>query len=107
MAYRIAGDVLNRVAPPPPPGTPPQLVLAAVLAERHRRALARLRPARPSGLRGPAKPGAARYCATVTTRTVTSATNSASADTGITKPQRRRAVKKETISVTAATTGAP
>jgi uncharacterized RDD family membrane protein YckC len=45
MAYRIAGDVLSRVAPPPPPGTPPQLVLAAVLAERHRRELARLRPA--------------------------------------------------------------
>jgi uncharacterized RDD family membrane protein YckC len=44
MAYRIAGDVLSRVAPPPPPGTPPQLVLAAVLAERHRRELARLRP---------------------------------------------------------------
>jgi uncharacterized RDD family membrane protein YckC len=48
MAYRIAGDVLSRVAPPPPPGTPPQLVLAAVLAERHRRELARLRPS-PSG----------------------------------------------------------
>jgi hypothetical protein len=44
MAYRIAGDVLSRVAPPPPPGTPPQLVLAAVLAERHRRELVRLRP---------------------------------------------------------------
>jgi uncharacterized RDD family membrane protein YckC len=44
MAYRIAGDVLSRVAPPPPPGTPPQLALAAVLAERHRRALARMRP---------------------------------------------------------------
>jgi uncharacterized RDD family membrane protein YckC len=44
MAYRIAVDVLSRVAPPPPPGTPPQLVLAAVLAERHRRALARLQP---------------------------------------------------------------
>lgn len=43
MAYRIAGDVLNRVAPPPPPGVPPQLVLAAVLAERHRRELARPR----------------------------------------------------------------
>jgi hypothetical protein len=48
MAYRIAGDVLSRVAPPPPPGTPPQLALAAVLAERHRRALARLRPS-PNG----------------------------------------------------------
>src|SRR5271165_6176610 len=33
MAYRIAGEVLSRVAPPPPPGTPPQLALAAVLAE--------------------------------------------------------------------------
>jgi uncharacterized RDD family membrane protein YckC len=48
MAYRIAGDVLGRIAPPPPPGTPPQLVLAAVLAERHRRELARLRPS-PNG----------------------------------------------------------
>ena len=46
MAYRIAGDVFGRIAPPPPPGTPPQLVLAAVLAERHRRELARLRPFR-------------------------------------------------------------
>ncbi|QLL07201.1 RDD family protein [Mycobacterium vicinigordonae] len=45
MAYRIAGDVLACVAPPPPPGVPPQLVLAAVLAERHRRELARMRPA--------------------------------------------------------------
>jgi uncharacterized RDD family membrane protein YckC len=43
MAYRIAGDVVARIAPPPPPGVPPQLVLAAVLAERHRRELARLR----------------------------------------------------------------
>ncbi len=45
MAYRIAADVVACVAPPPPPGAPPQLVLAAVLAERHRRELARLRPA--------------------------------------------------------------
>jgi len=35
MAYRIAGDVVSRIAPPPPPGVPPELVLAAVLAERH------------------------------------------------------------------------
>jgi uncharacterized RDD family membrane protein YckC len=49
MAYRIAADVLARIAPPPPPGTPPQLVLAAVLAERHRRELARLSPAPPAG----------------------------------------------------------
>ncbi len=44
MAQRVAGEVLARVAPPPPPGTPPQYLLAAVLAERHRRELARLRP---------------------------------------------------------------
>jgi uncharacterized RDD family membrane protein YckC len=42
MAYRIAGEVMSRVSPPPPPGTPPQYALAAVLAERHRRELARL-----------------------------------------------------------------
>ncbi len=42
MAYRIAGDVVAQISPPPPPGTPPQYVLAAVLAERHRRELARL-----------------------------------------------------------------
>ncbi|SPM30077.1 RDD family protein [Mycobacterium terramassiliense] len=47
MAYRIAGDVVSRIAPPPPPGAPPELALAAVLAERHRRELARLRPAMP------------------------------------------------------------
>lgn len=54
MAYRIAGDVVARIAPPPPPGAPPELVLAAVLAERHRRELARLRPAMPApGPTGP------------------------------------------------------
>ncbi|QUR69259.1 RDD family protein [Mycobacterium spongiae] len=47
MAYRIANDVLSHIAPPPPPGVPPQLVLAAVLAERHRRELARLLPTMP------------------------------------------------------------
>lgn len=44
MAYRIATDIVIRIAPPPPHGTPPQYVLAAVLAERHRRALARIQP---------------------------------------------------------------
>ncbi|OBF90073.1 hypothetical protein A5791_16645 [Mycobacterium sp. 852002-51163_SCH5372311] len=44
MAYRIASDVISHIAPPPPPGAPPQLVLAAVLAERHRRELARMQP---------------------------------------------------------------
>lgn len=47
MAHRIAADVVSRISPPPPPGVPPQYVLAAVLAERHRRELVRLRPAEP------------------------------------------------------------
>jgi uncharacterized RDD family membrane protein YckC len=42
MAYRIAGEVAAQISPPPPPGAPPQFVLAAVLAERHRRELTRL-----------------------------------------------------------------
>jgi uncharacterized RDD family membrane protein YckC len=44
MAYRICSEVVAQISSPPPPGTPPQLVLAAVLAERHRRELIRLRP---------------------------------------------------------------
>lgn len=44
MSYRIASDVVTQISPPPPPGAPPELVLAAVLAERHRRELARLQP---------------------------------------------------------------
>lgn len=47
MAYRITADVVAQISPPPPPGTPPQLVLAAVLAERHGRELIRLRSAAP------------------------------------------------------------
>jgi hypothetical protein len=47
MAYRITGDVVAQISPPPPPGVPPQLILAAVLAERHRRELARLQPPTP------------------------------------------------------------
>lgn len=58
MAYRIAGDVVSRIAPPPPPGAPPELVLAAVLAERHRRELARLRLAVPAPGWPPMTPGA-------------------------------------------------
>jgi uncharacterized RDD family membrane protein YckC len=48
MAYRIGADVVSRIAPPPPPGAQPELVLAAVLAERHRRELARMRPQLPA-----------------------------------------------------------
>jgi len=48
MAYRITADVVAQISPPPPPGVPPQYVLAAVLAERHRRELMRLRPAQPA-----------------------------------------------------------
>jgi uncharacterized RDD family membrane protein YckC len=58
MAYRIAGDIASSVAPPPPPGAPPELVLAAVLAERHRRELARLQPQLPpTPPAGPWPPG--------------------------------------------------
>jgi uncharacterized RDD family membrane protein YckC len=58
MAYRITGEVVAQISPPPPPGVPPQLVLAAVLAERHRRELARLRPPPPAALppQWPAQP---------------------------------------------------
>lgn len=48
MVYRIAGEIAAQIAPPPPPGLPAPLMLAAVLAERHRRELARLQPARPT-----------------------------------------------------------
>ncbi len=41
MAHRVAYDVSRFVAPPPPPGCPPEAYLAAVLAERRRRELAR------------------------------------------------------------------
>ena len=44
MAFRIYAEVTAQISPPPPPNAPPQLVLAAVLAERHRRELSRLRP---------------------------------------------------------------
>ncbi|MGV0603417.1 RDD family protein [Mycolicibacterium sp. XJ1904] len=59
MAYRIAAGVVAQISPPPPPGTPPHLVLAAVLAERHRRELARLHvmPASPPWPGPPPSPG--------------------------------------------------
>jgi uncharacterized RDD family membrane protein YckC len=48
MAYRVTSEVVSQISPPPPPGLPPELVLSAVLAERHRRELARLRPPPPT-----------------------------------------------------------
>ena len=62
MAHRIAGEVVARVSPPPPPGVPPQYVLAAVLAERHRRELERLRPA-PADAPPPSWGGPAQWAA--------------------------------------------
>ncbi|MGB0438380.1 MAG: RDD family protein [Mycobacterium sp.] len=47
MAYRITSEVVSRISPPPPPGTPASLILAAVLAERHRRELERLQASAP------------------------------------------------------------
>lgn len=49
MAHRIYADVVAQISPPPPASAPPPLVLAAVLAERHRRELARLRPLTQTG----------------------------------------------------------
>lgn len=54
MAHRIATEVVAQISPPPPPGAPPQLVLAAVLAERHRRELARLQQQAPPAYPQPA-----------------------------------------------------
>lgn len=55
MAYRITSEVVSRISPPPPPGTPASLILAAVLAERHRRELERLQASAPPPIR-PAPP---------------------------------------------------
>jgi uncharacterized RDD family membrane protein YckC len=42
LGYALAVEVAARTTPPPPPGTPGWAYLAAVLAERHRRAAGRL-----------------------------------------------------------------
>lgn len=46
MAASIATELAGHVAPPPPPGTSPDDYLAAVIAERRTRELARLQQAR-------------------------------------------------------------
>jgi uncharacterized RDD family membrane protein YckC len=46
LGYALASEVMARTSPPPPPNVPGWLYLAAVLAERHRRAAARLAAAR-------------------------------------------------------------
>jgi hypothetical protein len=46
MAESIATELAAHVAPPPPPGTSPDDYLAAVVAERRSRELARLAKAR-------------------------------------------------------------
>jgi hypothetical protein len=46
MAESIATELAAHVAPPPPPGTSPEDYLAAVVAERRGRDLARLGQAR-------------------------------------------------------------
>jgi hypothetical protein len=46
MAASIATELSAHVAPPPPPGTGPDDYLAAVVAERRTRELARLTQAR-------------------------------------------------------------
>ncbi len=84
MAYRIAGDVVARISPPPPPGVPPQYVLAAVLAERHRRELERLRPA-------PAEPRHRRMgCASRAVGVPRPSSGPSAASTTTARPTRRR-----------------
>ncbi|BCB79749.1 hypothetical protein GCM10022251_40190 [Phytohabitans flavus] len=62
LGQALAGEILAKTTPPPPPGVPGWAYLAAVLAERHRRAADRLARARAAtaalwpGLAGPARP---------------------------------------------------
>lgn len=54
MAQQVAYDVSRYVSPPPPPGCPPEAYLAAVLAERRRREIARLpKPTQPPYVQPP------------------------------------------------------
>lgn len=58
MGYHVAAEIVSRISPPPPSGAPPQRVLAAVLAERHRRELSRLQ--QPPAPATPVPPAAGR-----------------------------------------------
>jgi uncharacterized RDD family membrane protein YckC len=59
LGMRIAGQVASCVTPAPPPNLPPYPYLAAVLAERRRRALARHASPTPAAPPGPPPPPAA------------------------------------------------
>jgi len=60
MGWSIAGEVSQFVAPAPPPGCPPEPYLAAVMAERSRRELARYASPAPAAARvGDPPPGPA------------------------------------------------
>src|SRR5207302_11117013 len=63
MARRLATDVSRYVSHPAPPGTPPWAYLAAVVAERRRREMARVMAQRQQGPAGagPGPAGAPRY----------------------------------------------
>ena len=50
-AYRIYAEVVAQISPPPPPGAPGRTVLAAVLAERHRRELGAVAARRTAAVR--------------------------------------------------------
>jgi hypothetical protein len=52
LGEQLAADVLGRATPPPPAGTPAWAYLAAVLAERHRRAALRHTGPTPDGSSG-------------------------------------------------------
>lgn len=56
IANQIAGELVSQIWPPPPPGVPAEVFLAAVLAERHRREVARLRSAPAADHPAPATP---------------------------------------------------
>ncbi len=61
MGRRIYADVVAQISPPPPADAPVPYVLAAVLAERHRRELQRLRPPMAQPVAAPSWPPPPSY----------------------------------------------